>query len=406
MLERIDTRGTAGSETGSRLGAWLRYGQHFGEDLGVVAEVRRSSRDIDAEAIPIGVSRTDWVVRARGRFLDDRLTAELFTGSSSLESGDDEAVLPVKRSVSQHGLGLSVEQGPLWARGALRLFGGPDMPARALEVEGGGELPGFGGAYGRWSSEDWAGSAAAAVTLHAWSEPFLGLSAFASLDEGVRGGRLFPPFQEATLPAEGEPALEPAVEDQAYGLGDARNLRVGASFRWRPLQVSGAWLSLETDALPPLGLDPDRGGALAAGGSFTGFEATARLDLPVEGFALTGAYQGWNEEARYLPRRLYQGGLEFHDLFMESRNLEVWGALSMEGRDPMLVPVAGASEEPFFERAPFFQSWNADVQVRILTVHLFIRWDNFTLRDNLQDFPGRRLPVTRAAYGVKWILWN
>jgi hypothetical protein len=55
---------------------------------------------------------------------------------------------------------------------------------------------------------------------------------------------------------------------------------------------------------------------------------------------------------------------------------------------------------------PFYQSWYTDVQVRVLTVHLFIRWENFTLRQRLQDFPGRVLPYTRSVYGVKWIMWN
>jgi hypothetical protein len=28
------------------------------------------------------------------------------------------------------------------------------------------------------------------------------------------------------------------------------------------------------------------------------------------------------------------------------------------------------------------------------------------LRESLEDLPNRRLPVTRAIYGVKWVLWN
>jgi hypothetical protein len=63
-------------------------------------------------------------------------------------------------------------------------------------------------------------------------------------------------------------------------------------------------------------------------------------------------------------------------------------------------------QEPELARVPFYQNWYADVQVRVLPVHIFIRWENFVLRENLQDLPDRRLPVTRAIYGVKWVLWN
>ena len=44
--------------------------------------------------------------------------------------------------------------------------------------------------------------------------------------------------------------------------------------------------------------------------------------------------------------------------------------------------------------------------MRIVSVRVFIRWENFTVRRNLQDYPGRLLPPTRTVYGVRWILWN
>ena len=405
-LERIDTRGTDGRETGHRLGAWLRYGIHFRDDLGVAAEVRRTRRDIATDAFPVGISRTDWVVRGRGLFLGERLTAELFTGGSSSETEEEELIVPVERSRSQHGVRLALDPGPAWVRGTLRVFGGPDAPAHALEVEGGVDLPTLGGAFGRLSSEDWSGTRASLLDVHAWTVPRFGLSAFASWSDGVRGARILPPYRP--LPPEteeGPPPPPPEELESAQRFTDVTTMRVGGSFSWRPLQLHGAWLRTESGSLPPLELELDRGSAVLAGGTFTGWEGVARLELPVEGFALTGAYQTWDAEARYLPRRLYQGGLEFHDTFLDSRNLEVWGALGVEGRDPMLVPPV-PGEETVPVRVPFYQSWNADVQVRILTVHLFIRWDNFTLRPQNQDVPGRRLPTTRAVYGVKWVLWN
>lgn len=409
-LERVDTRGSRGREIGHRTGGWLRYGLQWGDDFGVVAEGRRARRDIDAEAFPVSVERTDWAVRARGRFADDRLTAEVFTGGSSLESGDDEPIVPVERGRPQHGLRVAFEPGPAWLAGTLRLFGGADLPARSWELEGGFELGAWGGGYGRWTTEDWDGTGLSALTLHAWTAPYLGLSAFASWDSGRRGARIFPPFEP--LPPEGEGGEgeeeEPEEPSPTHRVTDRTTLRLGASFRWRPLRVQGAWLSVEADSLPPLGIVLDRAGPVTGGGEFAGWEAAARLALPVEGFALTGSYQSWDREARYLPSRMYRGALEFHDVFMETRNLEVWGALGVNGRDPMLVPTFEVEEdvEPELARVPFYQNWYADLQIRVVTVHVFLRWENFTVRQNLQDFPGRLLTATRAVYGVKWVLWN
>jgi hypothetical protein len=55
---------------------------------------------------------------------------------------------------------------------------------------------------------------------------------------------------------------------------------------------------------------------------------------------------------------------------------------------------------------PFYQNWYVRMEARIVTVRLFIGWENFTIRRNLQDFPGQRLPITRAVYGIRWTMWN
>ena len=55
---------------------------------------------------------------------------------------------------------------------------------------------------------------------------------------------------------------------------------------------------------------------------------------------------------------------------------------------------------------PFYQSWYGRIQARILTVRLFLGWENFTIRRNLQNYPGRVLPLTRSFFGLHWDLWN
>ena len=128
-----------------------------------------------------------------------------------------------------------------------------------------------------------------------------------------------------------------------------------------------------------------------------------------DGFALTGAVTLWDEPARYLPERSYNAAIVFHDVFLPSGNLEVWGSLGVEGRDPMQVPLPDPDQPPesgSVSTVPFYQSWYGFVQVRVLTVRIFVGWDNFTVRRNNQDFPARELPLTRATYGVRWTLFD
>jgi hypothetical protein len=93
-------------------------------------------------------------------------------------------------------------------------------------------------------------------------------------------------------------------------------------------------------------------------------------------------------------------------VFLESRNLEVWADVGVKGRDPMRVPQVDPDGEPVMAEVPSFQSWYGRLQIRIVTVRIFVLWENFTIRDENQDFPGRVLPPTRALYGVRWTMWN
>ncbi|SVB86490.1 uncharacterized protein METZ01_LOCUS239344, partial [marine metagenome] len=119
-------------------------------------------------------------------------------------------------------------------------------------------------------------------------------------------------------------------------------------------------------------------------------------------------YQAWDEEGIYLPKHSWQGALTYYGLFKESKNLEVWGTVGMTGRDSMLLPILGVDGDPTSElaRAPLFEYWFAFVQVRIVTVNVFIRWENLTgKRDNF-DFPDRLQPRFRTLYGVRWTMNN
>ena len=99
---------------------------------------------------------------------------------------------------------------------------------------------------------------------------------------------------------------------------------------------------------------------------------------------------------------------EYHQVHMESRNLELWWSLGVRGHDPVSVFLAQA--EPGGAQGlgtvPFYQNWYLRVQVRVVTVRVYFGWENFTLRRNLQTFPGRVLPFTRSLFGLRWDMWN
>jgi hypothetical protein len=125
---------------------------------------------------------------------------------------------------------------------------------------------------------------------------------------------------------------------------------------------------------------------------------------------------------RYLPKSSYHAAISFHDSFYPTGNLELWFDLGVAGRDPMATPFleslevdqdpmggdAGdetpASVLPYM--VPFAQSWFVRLQVRVVTVRVFIMWENFSARQRNQDFPGRIQPASRSLYGVRWTMWK
>jgi hypothetical protein len=132
------------------------------------------------------------------------------------------------------------------------------------------------------------------------------------------------------------------------------------------------------------------------------------VSMPVEGMRFEGFLQQWDEGWSYLPRRTYGGALSFHRTYLESKNLEWWWTIGVRGHDPMTVrQVVGQELDeqgeplgPELASVPFYQDWYLRLQLRIVSLRIF------TVRRNLQSFPDRLLPITRAVYGIRWTLWN
>jgi hypothetical protein len=202
---------------------------------------------------------------------------------------------------------------------------------------------------------------------------------------------------------------ETPVEPWFPSLTDRTGFRAGFEFRRGGLGLGAAVLRVEADSLHPMEFYPDRGGSSTVGGERSGVELSVRLPMTpiMRGLALEGSGQLWDEEVewRYLPSKIYQGRLRYHRIFLESENLEVWWDLGVRGRNAMLVPAAAGGASATTE-VPFRQSWFARVQVRVISVRLFLDWENVTVREANQDFPGRILPSMRVSYGIRWTLWN
>lgn len=415
-LDRVDTNGPGGDEHGARTGGWMRYHRFFsGDRVALTAEARRMKAGVDVASLPGEGTQLDWVVRGRWRPVP-ALGLQGFTGQTSLSGLAETGRLDVDRSRRQHGLVADAVFGPARGQASLRFLDGPAVPSRALDLSGTAERPELGGATAAFSSESWGDDVATLTRVSGWTRPFFGLSLFAGWESGERGVPIWPrASEEPEEPAEGEEP-EPAEPepDPEHALVERTATRLGVRFAWRGIDLTAARLGLEADALPLLGLPMDRDGVVLPGIERTGLEVAGRIPLPLlpEGFALTGALTQWDAGARYLPERAYQAAVGVHNQY-KAGNLEVWGSIGVEGRGPMAVPLAHPSfpepaegELPVLVEVPFYQSWKALIQVRVLTVRLFVAWENLTVRRNNQDFPDRVLPIFRAHYGVRWTLWN
>lgn len=415
VLDRVDTQGPGRSAPGGATGLWARYARTFGETQrwGLAVELRRFSADPQTERFQADVTRTDWVLRGRMRIAEG-IVGEAFWGRSNLAANEDDPRYGrLDATRGQGGVRVGLDREAFWGSGAVRLHGGDGVPGTAAELRGGLRLAGVAGAAASLDWEDWEARSASRWRVRAWTEPLAGFSVFGMLEDGARGVPVAPPLlpEPPEEPAEGEEPLppEPAPEMPDPAFTERSALRAGATFRWRDLRLSGAWLRVEADSLRPFQLPLDSGGIVLPGGTRTGWEAEARLPLfLLDGLAAEGSVQFWDDEAAwsYLPKRIWEGRLAFHDVFLDSENLEIWSQVGVRGRDPMLVPVADLAGGAAPTVVPWYQSWYGWLQIRIVTVRIFVLWENFTIkRDNL-DIPGTALPETRAMYGVRWTLWN
>ncbi|MBR9990582.1 MAG: hypothetical protein KFH98_12550, partial [Gemmatimonadetes bacterium] len=66
---------------------------------------------------------------------------------------------------------------------------------------------------------------------------------------------------------------------------------------------------------------------------------------------------------------------------------------------------AAADGDGAYSRLPAFTTADAYLQIRVIDVRAFIRWEDI-LGNDIVELPGRVQRGPRIFYGVKWDLWN
>lgn len=433
-LDRIDTEGPSRQEAGASTGGWLRYALHRGDKAGLALDFRRMTADRDTFFDPSEVARTDLGVQGRWE-LSPGLVVGGFYGKSSIrragEAPDDSVPDELNDETrSQLGARVGLEKPWVWSEGRFTTRSGEGWPSSTARFGAGVRPTWLGALEGsvEWEGWDEEGRDATTTDLRGWTRPFQGLSIFGEYEDGRRGVP-FPPLPRDTVSADGEEASADSVAPTPR-FTDRRFTRYGVLFdRWG-LSVGGARLHLRADSLPVLGLPMDEDGMWVEGGARKGFEVFVDAPLFLGPLRVIGSYQDWEDDPegrwRYFPDRTWEARLSFHDVYLASGDLEIWFDAGVEGRDPMRVPFAAADgtsdgtdgggdagtgngngeAAPLLEPVPFYQSWYAWLEIRVVTVRVFFRWENLTNKDDNLDFPGTHLPGTRAMYGVRWTLWN
>ena len=70
-----------------------------------------------------------------------------------------------------------------------------------------------------------------------------------------------------------------------------------------------------------------------------------------------------------------------------------------------VLAAGGNPTVPDLIEVPLSEEWYFNIQVRIVTLNLFIRWENVRRKINI-DFPNRTQPQVRTLYGIRWTMNN
>jgi hypothetical protein len=397
-LERLDTDGLGQNEPASLFSGWAKWSWTDGQ-RGVQFELLRSSLEREPNSPwTIDRVRQDMVVRARNAFAPG-LLAEIYAGRATvtdsfpLPAGDTIGEPLARETSVQAGARLIYQLPQATVQARLRYRDAAFLPRMEFGLEGDARLgPARVGAElarAAWDDVD----ATTYYGAHAELGLLLGASAFAELSGGTRAAPRY-------AVGDGGPVT---TERSGWRAGVAASILGGRA------TGSVAAFGLSQDQAYPFGLPFDSAAVPVAANDARGIEAYGRVVLLPGWFALESWITEWLDAAGwiYVPARSWRTALELHAVPLESGNLELLGRLEASHRSGTLsfLPGPPTEEEPTITALPAFTRINAYIQIRVIDVRMFLRWEDLTGQE-VEHLPGRVQRGPRIFYGVKWNLWN
>ncbi|HUG02619.1 MAG TPA: TonB-dependent receptor plug domain-containing protein [Longimicrobiales bacterium] len=304
--------------------------------------------------------------------------------------------------VFQAGVRLGALRGPAYVRGELRWRDEGPLPALELGLRGGVSLAdrfllGAGVSHDRWSDGP---DAATSWDARAAVRVVGGLEFTGAIGDGDIG-----------VPFAGPDAGDSAL----VVVTSPRRTRVGGRLTLGPLRVGAGRVTARADTVVTLGLGFDPRGAPLPGTDVRGWEVAGMLSAGSWPFRVEGWLEDWSEgdSGPYLPVRAWRAGLVYDHLPLESDNLHIYAGLFHSRRGAALYPVPhvslpGEDEPPpaaDLVEVPGVQTLDFLLNVRVVSVRLFFRWENMLLEDG-EVFPGRPLLRQRVITGLRWDFYN
>lgn len=388
-IERIDTDGTGADEPANIFIGWGKWSWTNGR-RGVQLELLRTTlRREQGSPWPVERLRQDIIVRARNQFTPG-LVAEAYAARVSLEETVplDGDTLAIDRAAVQAGVraGFSSSVGSVSA--TFRYRDAPLLPATEVIIEGDGGVGPVrvGGEFGMASWEGDSGSTRYS-SLRAAVGPLLNATAFAEL---TRGDRAAPLWTDSST------------------LRSSRNgWRAGLSLTLGRATGSLAAIGIEQSQALPFGLPFDTAGVPGRTEPASGLEAHGRFQIVPGWLAIESWIVDWQKAPGwiYLPLRFWRTALEVHAVPLPSGNLEILARAEGTQRSAMLAFEPSAAAEETLRAVPSYTTFSGYLQIRIIDVRAFLRWED-VLGADIESLPDRRHNGPRIFYGVKWNLWN
>ena len=301
----------------------------------------------------------------------------------------------------QAGIRLGALRGPAHVLGELRWRDAGPLPSLELGLRGSASLAGrlyvaAGVSHDRWSEGP---DAATSWDARAALRLVLGLEATAA----IGGGEIGVPY-----------ASDDPADSSFVVVTSPRRTRVGGRLTLGPLRVGAARVTAEADTVVTLGLGFDPRGVPLAGTDVAGWELDGRLAAGDWPLRFEGWLENWPEGATgpYVPVRSWRAGLVYDHLPLESDNLHIYAGLFHARRGAAVYPVPHAPvldevDPPLADLAEVAGVQTVDflLNVRVVSVRIFFRWENIALEDG-EVFPGRPILRQRVITGLRWDFYN